>query len=184
MLRKCITTGVIFMVALLALAGCGNRNRTPRYDVPQPLEIETFKRKTRHGEVDYLHNFKQTAFSPVKEPLRRRLSPSQQDILTRHGQPDYIRKGWKSTSGETVDEWAWWDRSIVAQFVQRELVYEGPLTDMDRYRIRHGYPSKSYTQDYEVGAYREIWIYQHGLLDTRGSVVTFGDEKLISQQSF
>ncbi len=167
------------LVLLVALVGCGNKNRTPRYDVPEPLKIKPFKRQALHDSQDYMFIWKPNAYSQVSEPIRDRLSPTQLGVMERHGQPDYIRKGFKATTKEIVDEWAWWDRDVICQFVQRELVWEGPLTDMDRTRIRYGYPRHSWAQKYESGVQRDLWDYQGMLADPQGQIFTFSDEKLV-----
>ncbi len=177
---------VILFAVLMPLAlGCGNQNRKPRYDIGEPLEIQPFKRYGIYNNRDFIRTWKHEAFSPVTEPLRRRLSESQKDILERQGQPDYVRRSFKATTGETVDEWAWWDREVIGQFVQRELVFEGLLTDMDKTLIRYGYPRRSWRQAYEAGGVqRDIWDYQGFLIDTRGAIMTFSEGKLISKQDY
>lgn len=176
---------LVLIAALIApIAGCGNTNRTPRYNVPEALEVETFKRSMKHPSVDYFYNFKETAYNPVNKPITKRLSPSQKDLLERHGQPDWSRRTFTATTDEKVSEWVWWDRSIIAQFVQNELVFEGPLTDMDRHRIKHGLPRRAWVQDYEDGVSRDIWEYQRIGYNTGSRLVTFTDETLVSEQSY
>lgn len=177
-MMKSLWGGIVVALAV-TLAGCGNANRQPRYDVPAPLEIKPFKREAAHERQDYIFTMKREAYSKVAEPMRARMSPSQKALLERHGQPDYVRRGFHATTGETVDEWAWWDRDVIAQFVQRELVWEGKLTDMDRTRIRYGYPRRSWSQTYESGVKRDIWDYQGLMVDTQGSIFSFADEKLV-----
>ncbi|MBI1292666.1 hypothetical protein GC173_15735 [bacterium] len=172
------------IVVVLTVVGCGNTNRTPRYEVPKPLEIKTFKRHSKYPSVDYIFQFKQTAYSPVKKPLTKRLSVTQQDVLERHGQPDYIRKSFTATTNEKVTEWAYIDRLVLAQFVQGELVYEGPLTERDRYLISNGYPRRAWSQDYADGVRRDIWEYQPISLDSRSRLATFTDERLVSEQTY
>lgn len=170
------------VLALLMLAGlgaCGNINRTPRYDVKEPLTVTPFKRVALREKQDFIYNWKKDAYAKVSEPLRQRFSASQGDVLERHGQPDYVRRSFKATTKETVEEWAYWDRDVICQFVQRELVWEGPLTDMDRTRIRYGYPRRAWSQIYESGVRRDMWDYQGMLLDIQGSIFTFSDEKLV-----
>ena len=174
----------LLMGMLLLVTGCGSTNRQPRYDVKDPLEVKPFKRFAKHGSVDYLYTWKSKAYSKVESPLNQMLSPTQTSTLERHGQPDYVRKSYRASTGELVDEWAWWDRGTVAQFVGRELVYEGKLTDMDRYRIRYGYPRRVKAQTYESGVRRDVWDYQGMFFDPSGVLVTFTDENLVSRQEY
>jgi hypothetical protein len=166
------------------IAGCGNLNRVPRYDIGEPLEIQPFKRQTLNQSRDYIKVWRKPAYSKVTEPLRRHLSDDMVGVLERHGQPDYLRSGWRSTSNEIVDEWVYWDRSVIVQYVQDQLVYEGPLTDMDRYRVRYGYPRRAWSQVAEAGVQRDFWDYQGFLLDTSGMIVSFSNESLVSENKY
>lgn len=163
------------------VAGCST-NRVPRYNVPEPGTIETFKRQTLHDNRDYLFTWKQQAYSQITEPIRN-VSEDQQGVLDRHGEPDYKRVGWKSTSNELVDEWIYWDRKVVVQFVQRQLVYEGPVTDMDEIRVKYGYPRRAWSQTYETGVQRDFWDYA-GIFETGGMIVSFSNEELVSQNRY
>ena len=73
---------------------------------------------------------------------------------------------------------------MIVQFVQRELVFEGPLTDMDRYRVRYGYPVKAWSQSYETGVKRDLWDYRGIMVDTHGMIVTFTNEKMITENRY
>ncbi|CAN5173039.1 hypothetical protein BH09SUM1_BH09SUM1_22740 [soil metagenome] len=183
-MRKIFLCLALLAGVVAAAAGCGNKNRVPRYNVEKPLEITPFKRQTKHDNVDYLYQWKAKAYSPVSSPIRKRLSESEQDVLARHGQPDWVRKRFQSLADEQVDEWAWWDRSVICQFVQGELVYEGELTDMDRTRIRYGYPRRAWSETYEAGVQRDIWDYQGMVFDNDGQILTFSNEKLVTQQRY
>lgn len=178
----------LFLLALCLsiffVSGCGNLNRVPRYHMEDPMNPVSFKRFQTYDSQDFVHNFKKEAYSPVNKPLTKRLSETQLDVLARHGQPNYTRKGFRSLTGETVDEWAYWDRQVIVQFVQRELVYEGPLTDMDSYRIRYGYPAKAWVQSYETGVKRDLWDYRGIMVDTHGMIVTFTNEKMITENRY
>lgn len=166
------------------VVGCGNTNRQPRYNVDEPLSVVPFKRKTRHAHVDYIYTIKSQAFSKVKKPMKGRFTASEHDVLERHGQPDYTRKGYEALTGERVTDWAWWDRKVICQFVDGELVWEGPLTDADQFLIRYGYPNHSWTQEVSDGVVRETWIYQGVIYDKRGMFASFSDEKLISYHTY
>lgn len=183
MIRTSLSLALVFG-AVFAASGCGNLNRTPRYEAPEAMTIKTFKRETENQSQDYIINWKRDAYSKVTRPITRGVSPDQKDVLARHGQPDYLRKSWRALNAdELVDEWAYWDRNVCVQFVQGQLVWEGPLTDMDRIRIQYGYPKRSSTQKVETGVRRDVWDYQ-GMTDSRGMIFTFTEEKLVSENRY
>lgn len=165
---------------LLSLAACGNLNRVPRYDVDAGLMPDPFKRYATYDEQDFVNRFRAEAWYPRTGEIEEPVSADMADVLDRHGLPEYVRYRFKAESNELVDQWAYWDRGVTVQFVQGMLVWEGDLTDMDRYLIKHGYPQKAIYSDPVTGARRDVFDY-HGILQTPRRQVTFTNEKLISE---
>lgn len=186
--KNALARAATMITALLVVGffavGCGSTNRQPLYNVDDPLSVVPFKRSARHSHIDYIYTIKGEAYSKVKKPMKGRFTSSEQDVLERHGQPDYVRKGYEALTGERVTDWAWWDRQVICQFVDGELVWEGPLTDKDEFLIRFGYPNHSWTQQVSDGVVRETWIYQGVIYDKRGMFASFSDEKLISYHTY
>ncbi len=180
---KQIVRLIAVMMPILLVMGCMT-NKTPRHDIGEPLEIIPYKRLERYPVRDYVFRFQQTAYSPVTKPITHNLSDDQRDILSRHGQPDYTRKRFKARNGDVVDEWLWHDQKINAQFVQRDLVWEGEMTDMDKIRLQYGYPRRAWYQDLGEGVKRDLWEYQGVFMDHRSYLVTFSDERLVSEQYY
>lgn len=199
------TLRLILPLAVLAafVAGCNATSKQLDYNVVAPYKIETFKRREAQGTFSYLLNWSRSAYDEVKSPAQlRRMTPDKEEVLARHGQPQYVRDGFKSSlTGELVDEWVYWDRLVVVQFVGGRLAYEGTLTEMDSFRVRFGYPNEMYTEpsadfigyrDDRVqkmmggdgvkgqGVSREIWIYQPLFTGLEGMIATFSNEELVS----
>ncbi|MDX2177624.1 MAG: hypothetical protein SF028_14265 [Candidatus Sumerlaeia bacterium] len=174
---------ILLMVAALGAAGCGNLNKVPRYDLDAAGAVAPFKRYAKYDERDFINRARAEAYYPRTGEVDGPLSESARGALERHGSPDYVRYRFKSTTNELVDQWAWWDRRTTAQFVNGELVFEGPLTEMDQYMIRHGYPQKAMSQDYTLGVRRDYWTYS-GLFQAPLKHVTFTGEKLISEINY
>lgn len=192
----------IFAVLLFAV-GCGANDKRLDYIVVAPYEVETFKRREVHGTFDYLVNYRRTAYTEVKSQAQlRRMTPAKYEVLTRHGQPDFVRDAFKSSlTGELVDEWLYNDRQVVVQFVGGRLVYEGVMTEMDSFRLRFGYPNEMFNQPSSdfvghspdrvqrimggegvrgQGVSREIWVYYGLFTGLEGMVATFSNEELVS----
>jgi hypothetical protein len=179
-----ILIALLLCAGALAASGCGNLNRVPRYDITGEDKMpKQFKRYARHDEQDFLNRMRAEAYYRRTQELEHPLSADQKDVILRHGQPDYIRRRFKSTSNELVDQWVWWDRDVTTQFVQGQLVWEGPLTDMDKTLVKSGYPSKARFVDPVPGTRRDIWIYE-GVLQAHRRQVTFTDEQLTSDFQF
>ena len=157
MLRRIVPIFGVFLLAVI-LAGCST-NRLPRLNWASG-EPEQFRRFTGRPAVDYIHRWDHAAFDKVEAHQDDLLTGDKAGVLERHGQPDYLRENVGARRDETFTEWAYWDRNILCQFIQNDLVFEGPLLDSDRCLIERGYPSTAYFQQYEEGPAREIWIYE------------------------
>lgn len=110
------------------------------------------------------------------------LSEDQKTILREWGQPDYLRGPYKSTRGDQVIEWAYHPLNHLFQFVDRTMVYEGPLTDQDRTAITYGAPRETVVGQQEPNIRRETWIYRPWFLTGRERVFSFTNGKLTYHQ--
>ena len=146
-------------------------------------EPEQIRRYTGRPAQDFIFRYNSKAFDKVDEIVDSQLTPGKMDVLQRHGQPQYMRRNVDATRNEFFEEWVYNDRNTIVQFVQGELVYEGPLLDSDRVLIEHGYPSKAWAQQYETGPMRETWIYED-LLAVRERSYSFSDGKIVYQATF
>ncbi|MBX7247348.1 MAG: hypothetical protein K1X53_17780 [Candidatus Sumerlaeaceae bacterium] len=88
------------------------------------------------------------------------LSEQQKEILAKWGQPEYLRGPYTSSRGDSVIEWAYLPLNHVFQFVDRTMVFEGPLTDAERTIIQHGQPSDVLVTQVEPNVRRETYIYR------------------------
>lgn len=178
---KLKVAGLILLVA--GLAACQSTNRVPRFDLTTG-KPEQYKRYAYRNYRDYLYRWNAQAYAKVEEPMRGMLSEDMKDVLARHGQPDYRRDPFKAETDELVEDWVYWDRGVITQFVQGQLVYEGPLTDQDRCLVQYGYPQQSFSQQYEgdVSPRRETWVYKR-LFERRGTFVSFTDGKLVARET-
>lgn len=169
----------ILLLASTTIA-CGNLNRTPRYNLGADGMPKTFKRYPAYDEQDYVNRWRGNSWYPRVKEIEGPMSADMAETLRRHGHPDYIRYRFYSETNELVDSWAWWDRDVTVQFVQRQLVFEGPLTDMDKYLIRYGWPQHARAYHPVNGQRRDLWTYQ-GIWNTPLKHVTFANEKLASE---
>jgi len=160
------------------MAGCST-NRSPRYNWSTG-EAQQFRRYTGRPAVDYFHRWGHQAFRKVEEMKDTQLTEDVEDVLKRHGQPDYERRNVEAQGNETFTEWVYWERNVLCQFIQGELVFEGPLTDSDRILVTFGYPDKAFFQQYETGPVREFWIYQK-LMGTDAREYSFSDGRMVFQ---
>jgi len=107
------------------------------------------------------------------------LSEQQRAILREWGQPDYLRGPYKSTRGDSVIEWAYLPLNRLFQFVDRKMVYEGPLTDQERIAIVHGAPRDVLVSQVGPNVRRETWLYYPYFLTNRQKVFSFSNGKLV-----
>lgn len=179
-MKKLLAPLAAAVMVLVVATGC-TTNRKPRFD-SSTGEPEQFRRYTNRPGVDYIFRFNKQAFAKADSDYDGVRSPDKLDVLNRHGRPDYTRDDIRAKANETFDEWVYWDRNVLCQFIQGELVYEGPLMDSDRTLVTYGYPTRAYYQAYETGPVREIWIYE-GLMTAGDRTVSFSDGKKIHEST-
>lgn len=147
------------LVSGLWLAGC-TVNQAPRFKYgPEGEKIE-FKRYEKHLAMDYIYHQSPVAFQRTEAlPLGPTLSDKQQEILKAKGKPDYVRNDYLSDSNEIVTDWVYFEKNIIYQFVEGEMVYQGPVSDMDKTLIRRGRPSRVETHETQTGHRADFLAY-------------------------
>ena len=120
-------------------------------------------------------------FKLKREP-QEVLSEDQKRILAKWGQPNYLRGPFKSTRGDSVVEWCYHPLNRIFQYVDRTMVFEGPLTDQDRALITHGAPKEAMVSQLEPDIRRETWIYRSGRFGADERVMSFANGKQIFSQ--
>lgn len=114
----------------------------------------------------------------------RPMSEQQLKILREWGEPDYIRGPYKSTRNDFIIEWAYHQGNRVFQFADARMVYEGPLTDMERTAIVYGAPQDSIISYMEPNIKRETWIYRPYFMSGVGRerIFSFSNGEMIYRQ--
>lgn len=120
--------------------------------------------------------------SKLKRDADEVLSEEQRAILREWGQPDYLRGPFKSDRGEHVIEWAYHPLNRLFQFVDRKMVYEGPLTDQDRVLITYGEPKEVQVVILDPNIRRETWVYRPTFVRGREMMFSFANGKLVYRQ--
>jgi hypothetical protein len=122
--------------------------------------------------------------SKLKREYSDILSEEQKKILATWGQPDYLRGPYRSTRGDLVIEWAYHASNHLFQFVDRAMVYEGPLSDQERIAITYGAPREVIVVLLEPNIRRETWIYRPIFRSVIGNekLFSFSNGKLTYQQ--
>jgi hypothetical protein len=104
-------------------------------------------------------------------------------VLAKWGQPDWLRGPFRTTRGDQATEWLFERQNRIFQWVDGELVYQGPVTDVERTMLVHGAPSQVMITQLEPNIRRETFIYRETF---RGSgherVYSFSNGKLIFSQ--
>lgn len=145
----------IALVLGLATAGCVSR---PQVIYERDGSISSYKRYERHGERDFIHRFTRRAYRLPRPDFYGR-SDDQRVILEQWGDPDYVRKTFRSFEGERVAEWVYLDKRRVIQFVKHAIVYEGELTDLEQIMLHNGYPDRLVTIIGESRHVHQTMIY-------------------------
>lgn len=110
------------------------------------------------------------------------LSEQQRAIVREWGEPDYVRGPYKSTREDLVVDWCYHPMNRIFQFVDKQMVFEGPLTDQDRTAILHGTPRDVIVSTVGPNVRRETWVYRPYMLSGRERLFSFANGKLIYRQ--
>jgi len=111
------------------------------------------------------------------------LSPIQKEIKEKYGPPSYVSPSWLSQRGDYVIEWLYWEKGLMFQFVNRQLVYEGSLSDKERVLVMYGYPDDARIYLLEGVGVRENFYY-YTMFGTSQKTFNFMDGKIVGNTSF
>ncbi|MCX8037058.1 MAG: hypothetical protein N3D11_08455 [Candidatus Sumerlaeia bacterium] len=168
------------MVISMLLASC-KAGTAPRWTYDSSGQPAVYKRYPRHMAVDYVNRFRRTAYLPVKQPITEYLSDEQRRWISEYGQPDYRRRLFRERNGEKVDEWIYLAQNKVVQFIHGRVVYEGPVTDLEKTLIRLGYPSGCSISQNEPSVERFNLTYGR-FFDLEREVISLAGDQIVFRQ--
>jgi hypothetical protein len=122
-------------------------------------------------------------FRLVRTSERDELTQDQLQVLSKWGQPDWLRGPFRTTRGDQATEWLYDRQNRIFQWVDGQLVYQGPVTDAERTMLVHGAPSQVMITHLEPNIRRETFIYRDTFRTSgREKVFSFSNGKLIFHQ--
>ncbi len=179
-IRKFLKVGLLVLplFAIAFFSGCA------RHDFPTHNYIdgqtEQFKRMPLRDHVDYIYNWNSRIYHAPRRSFEKRLTQEQAKKVAELGHPEYVREKFRSRLGESVLEWAYLEQNQVVQFIDGQLVFQGPLTDRDMVLIQQGLPRFTFRNQEEMGPLMERYVYRKTDIPGRQRVFTFADGKLSS----
>lgn len=160
------------------LSGCMT-NQAPRFLYGPDGEKIQFKRYEKNIARDWFRHQSRKIYDVcMAEPHDPLLSVQQVDVLTTHGKPDYMRVEFLADTKEYVTEWVYVERDKLFQFIQGELVFEGPVTDYEKVLIRFGRPDYAIGQSSHVGPRSDVFQYR-GILVSDIDTYRFSNGQLV-----
>src|SRR5207249_2129508 len=100
-------------------------------------------------------------------------------IIEQWGKPNYVRIPFDSLNGERVEEWVFMDKRHLFQFINHEMVYEGPLTDYEQLLLDRGYPDTSALTVGESGLLQQAMVYHNIFLLGREENYNLANDKIV-----
>jgi hypothetical protein len=149
------TLGILTLIALLCACARSTPRDIPVYDPDgNPLQL---KRVDRNPEIDYWSNWRRAAYRP---PVVTRYPQSfiQDTLVAQWGWPQWMRT-FVSLDNERVEEWLYSDLAAMFQFVGDNLVFEGPITDLERLLLRRGRPDRAMVERVDPDTRVEVYTY-------------------------
>jgi len=171
-----------FILLLALISGCATSSSPlfNEYDADgNPVQ---HKRYRRYPERDLIVRWGRTAYKKNNSTGPHfLLSEDQETIKGEYGPPDYISETWLSWNRDYVTEWLYWQEGVMFQFVRRQLVYEGPLSDKERVLVTYGYPDKAHVLYVDDNMMRESFYY-HSLFGLGENAYTFVNGKKVESR--
>lgn len=172
--------GIGIGLVAIVLVGCAFNTR-PMFDYTEDGEQVQVKRIAKHQSIDYFHRWRRTAYVKNSGELHWLLSQDQKKIIAEYRQPDYLCRTFRSTRGDLVKGWAYVAQGKIFQFVRRQLVYEGELTDLDKTLIQYGYPNFVFAEQLEPDITRLTFTYE-SIFGLRRQIFSFANGLLCYSQ--
>lgn len=177
-IRTDFRNGLGLGLLLVFLSGC-MANHAPRFLYGPDGEKIQFKRYEKNIARDWYYHQSRGIYDICDaEPHDPLLSVQQVDVLTTHGKPDYVREEFPVETKEYVTEWVYVEQNKLFQFIQGELVFEGPVTDYERTLIRYGRPDYALGQSDPLGPRSDTFQYK-GFISVERKTYRFSDGKLV-----
>jgi len=172
----------LFFLTVFAMlgAGCGHIT-APLYHYDSNGKRVMYKRLPLRNEVDRFTRLDNVPYLPGESLNPATVSSEQREVLKRFGQPDHIRKPFKSTRKEMVGEWTYLRSNYLVQWIDGRMAYEGPVTDLERTLMDFGYPKAAFVTLDEMGIERQTWIYDDPIKASR-LVFSFSNGKLVGRE--
>lgn len=173
-----ISGSLLVLAALLPLAGC--QYDRPHFGYQASGDVTSFKRYERFPQLDFFHHFSKQVYKATGEKFNGS-SHDQETIITEWGKPDYVRGNFLSMEDERVKEWVYLDHRKVFQFIKGELVFDGPLTDLEQVFMQYGYPDSATTQIDEAGTVLHALVYRSVMSANRLETFYLSNGKLVHE---
>jgi hypothetical protein len=150
----------IAALCLFTLWGCASGSRQfPRADYAHGPMPHQARRVQNYPDLTRWSRLSHEAYEPVHS-LPRRLSVDQDLIVREFGQPAYQRQ-FETAEGEKVLEWLNIEQNLCFQFVDGELVFQGPIRDIEQILLSHGRPQIASAHIDESNIERVFFVYTH-----------------------
>lgn len=153
----------LLILALVAvLGGCAHNERPlliERYD--SHGEAYLYKRFERQPVQDFWHHWTSAAYMRPTAKAVERVGRDGIGLVEQLGEPDWIRRPFKSIAGLKVDEWIYLSEDRLFQFAEGQLIFEGFVTDYERILLERGYPDKANVISTEDNMRIDVFYYRH-----------------------
>ncbi|MBI1785467.1 hypothetical protein HYR69_10020 [Candidatus Sumerlaeota bacterium] len=166
----------------LLLAACVQTRPKPQVVIHADGSVTSYKRYERYPQRDFFNHFVRKAYFAPHDSDFHLAGPEQKNILEQWGQPNYIRKSFRSLQDERVEEWVYLEQRRIFQFVKHAVAFEGDLTDLEQLLIRLGYPDRMITLIGESGIERTTLYYGNIFVPGRHDTFELADGWIIHSE--
>lgn len=168
------------LCASFGFTGCAHQ-KPPLYDYDADGARVMVKRIPLRPGADRVTRVDKVAYLSGESLDPKTLSEEQIEVHRKYGHPEHVRKPFKSSRGEMVDEWLYRRSNYMVQWIDGKKVYEGEVTDIERTLLTWGYPKFAFVADDESPVDRQTWIYDD-MIDASRNVFAFANGKLVGKE--
>lgn len=179
--RSILSFFILFSVAMCFMSGCATGSKPLFIYFDQDGNPIQQKRYRKFLTRDFKNRWFKEAYNKNNSTGPHfLLSPDQKVIKERHGAPDYISPKYLSMNNDYVKEWLYWEEGLLFQFVNRRLIFEGPVTDSERILVLYGYPDYSTISQSGKDYTREV-LYYRPVIGTSEKCFNFVNGKMVDR---
>lgn len=180
---RVLSLAIVGGLLALILSGCACVPKTSGSGMEEATLIGTHKRYPQYMARNFTTRFIRQAYKQPPGNIWNKATGDQIAVLETFGEPDAVRRPFKSRRGEKVGEWVYLDEDLLFQFICGNVVHEGEVTDLEEILMVHGYPDVYRRAQFAPDIEHHLFSYRDFFTLQVTAFAFFDNELHVSQYS-